>query len=162
MTGSLRPKARYTLPVFTGKIPLGGNCPENVYIQCTNAGDGQTSCKYGWPALSDFGAVTKPTHETHWNLLGCPKLENRSQPLMGRSSPYVSTCGGILLFNKFLSGCRYMPWLRRYSPTNLCDGAQMANFWQFFASCIFSEPRAAHFRPAFYIRTKATSCVQVW
>jgi len=27
----------------------------------------------------------------------------------------------------------------------LCDGAQMA----IFASCIFSEPRAAHFGPAF-------------
>jgi len=22
-------------------------------------------------------------------------------------------------------------------------------FWRFFGSCIFSEPRAAHFRPAF-------------
>jgi len=38
---------------------------------------------------------------------------------------------------------------RRYSPTNLSDGAQMANFWRFCACCIFSEPRAAHFRPAF-------------
>jgi len=27
-------------------------------------------------------------------------------------------------------------------PTKLCDGAQMAIFWRFFASCIFSEPRA--------------------
>jgi len=25
----------------------------------------------------------------------------------------------------------------------------MVNFWQFFASCIFSEPRAAGFTPAF-------------
>jgi len=39
--------------------------------------------------------------------------------------------------------------LRRYSPTKLCDGAQMAIFGDFFGSCIFSEPRAAHFRPAF-------------
>ena len=31
----------------------------------------------------------------------------------------------------------------------LCDGAQMAIFGDFFASCICSEPRAAHFRPAF-------------
>jgi len=28
------------------------------------------------------------------------------------------------------------------------DGAQMAIFWRFFASCIFSQPRAARFRPA--------------
>jgi len=31
------------------------------------------------------------------------------------------------------------------SPTKLCDGAQMANFLQFFASCIFREQRAACF-----------------
>ena len=41
---------------------------------------------------------------------GCPKLVNRSQPLVGRSSPY---CGGhlekILLLNKFFSDCRYVP-----------------------------------------------------
>ena len=55
---------------------------------------------------------------------------------------------GILLFNKFFSDCRYVPKLRRCDPTKLCDGAQMANFWQFFPSCIFSEPRAAPFRPA--------------
>jgi len=42
-----------------------------------------------------------------------------------------------------------MPQLRRYSPTKLWDGAQMANFCIIFVSCIFSEPRAAHFRPAF-------------
>jgi len=46
--------------------------------------------------------------------------------------------------------------LRIYSPTKLCDGAQMANFWRFFASCIFSEPPAARFRPAPQIHTKAT------
>jgi len=42
-------------------------------------------------------------------------------------------------------------------PDKSCDGAQMANFWRFLASCISSEPRAAHFRPAFQIRTKAAS-----
>jgi len=33
-------------------------------------------------------AVTLPRRETSWNLQGCPKLVNRSQPLVGRSSPY--------------------------------------------------------------------------
>jgi len=33
-------------------------------------------------------AVTLPRRETRWNLQGCPKLANRSQPLVGRSSPY--------------------------------------------------------------------------
>ena len=39
----------------------------------------------------------------------------------------------ILLLNKFFPDCRYMPWLRRYSPTKLWDGARMATFWRFFA-----------------------------
>jgi len=33
-------------------------------------------------------AVTLPRRETSWNLQGCPKLVNRSQPLVCRSSPY--------------------------------------------------------------------------
>ena len=67
-----------------------------------------------------------------------------------------------MLLNKFFSDCRYMPYLRRYSPTKLCDGAQTSIFGDFFASCICSEPRAARFRPASEIRTKATPCVEVW
>jgi len=38
----------------------------------------------------------------------------------------------------------------------------MAIFGDFFASCIFSEQRAAGFRPACLICTKATPCVEVW
>jgi len=37
----------------------------------------------------------------------------------------------------------------------------MAIFGDFFASCFFNEPRAAGFRPASEIRTKATPCVEV-
>jgi len=68
----------------------------------------------------------------------------------------------ILLLNKFFSDCRYVRYLQRYSLTKFCDGAQMASFWLFFASCICSEPRAERFRPASEIRTKAIPCVEVW
>jgi len=44
--------------------------------------------KFCWPPISDVGAVTKPRRETGWNLLGCPKLPNPSQALVGQSSPY--------------------------------------------------------------------------
>jgi len=62
--------------------------------------------KFGWPPLSDVGAITKPRHESRWNLLGCRKLANRSHPLV-------------------------------------------VHRWRIFAMSIFSEPHAAHFRPAF-------------
>jgi len=38
----------------------------------------------------------------------------------------------------------------------------MAIFGDFFASCVFSEPRAAGVRPASEIRAKATPFVEVW
>jgi len=43
---------------------------------------------FGWRPLLECRAVTLPRCETRWNLLGCPKLANRSQPLVGQSSPY--------------------------------------------------------------------------
>jgi len=38
----------------------------------------------------------------------------------------------------------------------------MAIFGDLFAFYVFSEPRAAGFRPASEIRTKATPCAEVW
>jgi len=44
--------------------------------------------EFGWRPLLECRAVTLPRRETHWNLLGFPKLANRSQLLRGRSLPY--------------------------------------------------------------------------
>ena len=46
------------------------------------------AAKFGWRPLLECHAVTLPRRQTHWNLQGCPKLTKRSQPLVGRSSPY--------------------------------------------------------------------------
>jgi len=46
------------------------------------------AAKFGWHPLLECRAVTLPKRETCWNLQGCPKLANRSQPLVGRSSLY--------------------------------------------------------------------------
>ena len=46
------------------------------------------AAKFGWRPLLKCRAVTLPRRETRWNYLGCPKLTKRSQPLVGRSSPY--------------------------------------------------------------------------
>ena len=43
------------------------------------------AAKFGWLPLSDVAAVMKRRCESPWNLLGCPKLTKRSQPLVGRS-----------------------------------------------------------------------------
>ena len=83
-------------------------------------------------------------------LAGVPHNTGSISAVSGRCSSY---CGDILrtycCFTSFFSDCRYVPWLRRYSPTKLCDGTQIAIFGDCFGSCIFSEPSAAHFRHAF-------------
>jgi len=47
-----------------------------------------TPQRFGWRPLLECHAVTLPRRESRWNLQGCPKLANGSQPLVGRSSPY--------------------------------------------------------------------------
>ena len=62
--------------------------------KCINSLPAQETAKYrdharfSWPPVSEVAAVTKPRRETRWYLLGCPKLANRSQPIVGRSSWY--------------------------------------------------------------------------
>ena len=46
------------------------------------------AAKFGWRPRLECHAVTLPRRKSRWNLQGCPKLANRSQPLVGRSSPY--------------------------------------------------------------------------
>jgi len=46
---------------------------------------------FGWRPILECRAVTLPTLETHWNLQGCPKLVNISQPLVDWSSPYYES-----------------------------------------------------------------------
>jgi len=43
------------------------------------------AAKFGWRPILDCRAVTLPRRETRWNLLGCLKLPDRSQPLVGRN-----------------------------------------------------------------------------
>jgi len=80
------------------------------------------------------------------NLQGCPKLANRSQSLVGRSSPYYEDmCRRYRCLTSFffdVDTCLSCEDTARQS-------CAMVPKWRFFASCIFSEPRAAHFRPAF-------------
>jgi len=100
--------------------------------------------KFGWPLVNDVAAVTKARRETRWSLLGCPKLPNRSQPLVGRSSPYCeNNVEDILLFNKFfpiVDTCLSGEDTARRS----CG---MVRRWRFFASFlrpVFPASRVPH------------------
>ena len=109
------------------------------------------AAKFGWCPLLECCAVTLPRHKTHWNLQGCPKLVNRSQPLAGWSSPhYQHMCRRYCCLTTFfpiVDTCLSCEDIARQS-------CAMVPRWRFFASCIFSEPRAARFRlhPKFALR----------
>jgi len=115
--------------------------------------------KFGWRPLPQCRAVMLPSRESRWNLQGCPKLAHRSQPLVGRSSPYYEDMWKrywcLTIFFPIVDMCLSCEDTARQS-------CAMVPKWRFFASCISSEPRAAHFRHAFKIRTKATPRVEVW
>jgi len=64
------------------------------------------AAKFGWCSLLDCRAVTLPRSKTGWNLLGCPKLTKRSQPLVGRSSPYYEDMWGRYCCLTRFSDCR--------------------------------------------------------
>ena len=107
------------------------------------------AAEFGWSPVLEYHAVTLPRRKTRWNLQGCPKLPDRSHPLVGWRSPYCQDmwrryCCLTSFFpivDVYLS-CKDMAW----------QSCAMVPRWQifedFFASCIFSEPRAACFRPA--------------
>ena len=62
------------------------------------------AAKFGWRRLLECRAVTLPRSETRWNLQGCPKLVNRSQPLVGGGPKFTVLSGHVeevLLFNSF-------------------------------------------------------------
>ena len=104
------------------------------------------AAKFGWCPLLECHAVTLPRCKTRWNLQGCTKLANRSQLLVGRSSPYYQDMWRryccLISFFPIVDTCLSSEDIARQS-------CAMVPKWWFFASCISSEPHAAHFRPAF-------------
>ena len=69
------------------------------------------------------------------NLLKFAGVPQTNGSISAASGPKFMIVWGhvedILLLNKFFSDCRYVPHLRRYSPTKLSNGAQMAIFGDF-------------------------------
>jgi len=74
-------------------------------------------------------------------LLKFAEVPQTRQQISAVSRPKLTILWGhvdeVSMFNTFFSDCRYMPPLRRYSPTKLCDGAKMAIF------CVLYFQRAA-------------------
>ena len=72
----------------TWQNSLGDKSPQKCIYSLLAHEMAKYRAKFGSSPLTDVDTVTKPRCETRWNLLGCPKLPNRSQQLVGQSSPY--------------------------------------------------------------------------
>jgi len=92
--------------------------------------------KFGWRPLPECRAVILPRRETRWNLQGCSKLPNGSQPLVGRSSQ----SGCVLLFRKFfpiVDTCLSCKDIARQS-------CAMVRKWRFFGDFLRPVFSASH------------------
>ena len=89
---------------------------------------------FGWRPLLECRAVTLPRRESRWNLQGCPKLANRSQPL----DYIMMTCGGDSLTIFFRLSIHASA--AKIQPDKVVRWCQNGDFCFLY----FSEPRAAH------------------
>jgi len=111
----------------------------NVMAALPNRGDALCSTPQVW-LTPNTGVPCSNAAKTR-NPLKFAGVPQTRQQLSAASGPKFTILWGhmeeILLLNKFSSDCRCVPSLRSYSPTKLCDGAQMAIF------CILYYQRAA-------------------
>jgi len=74
----------------------------NMMVALPNKDPSVQRCKVWLTSTTRCRAVTLPRRETHSNLEGCPKMVNRSQPLLSRKFTILwGHVEDILLLNKF-------------------------------------------------------------
>jgi len=123
---------------LSGKIPIRGKSPpqkKNAYIvyQCRKRPNiVQSLVDRRWATSLQWQSQdAKP-----WNLLGCSKLTNWSQPLVGRSSPY---CEDVLEKYCSLAGF-YDCWCMR----QICAMVSRWRIFSDFLRSVFSVSRVQH------------------
>ena len=121
------------------------------------------AANFGWRPLLECRAVglTLPRRETRWNVLGYPELASRSQPLMGRSSPYCADMWGRYCFNTFfpiVNTCLSCDDIARQS-------CAMVPRWRSFGNFLrpaFPASRVQHISDLHSKFALVTPCVEVW
>jgi len=134
----------------TWQNSIRGQETPKMYVYCISPGDGQTSCK----VLLTSSERRRCSNEAKTrNPLKFAEVPQTRQQISAASGLKFTILLGYprryCCLTSFVCDCRYVPYLRRYNSTKLCDGAQAAIFGEFLRPVFFSEPRAAHFRHAF-------------
>ena len=102
------------------------------------------AAKFGWCPLLECRAVTLPRRETRWISEGCPKLQNRCQPLVGRSPYYQHMWGRYCyLASFFWSSIRAL--VPKIKPNKVVRWCRDCDFLRhfcvlYFQTCILNSP----------------------
>jgi len=124
-----------------------------MYILCTSPGDGQTSFQVSLTSVERRRQCSNEAKTRNpLKFVGVLRTRQPSlaQPIVDRSSPYYED-----MWRRYCCLTICFPIVDTYLTSEDIAGRRCAMvrrwriFGEFFASCIFSEPRAAHFRPAF-------------
>jgi len=143
-----------------------GRCPTwwppcQMYTDCTSIGDGQTSCKVWLASVERRRCSNESKTRNPLKFAAVPQI---TEPISAANGPkFAILCGHveeILLFKNFFP-LSIHALVAKIQPDIFVRWCADGDLCVIFASCISSEPHAAHFRPAFWIRTKATPCVEV-
>ena len=125
----------------TRQNSVRGQEPPKMHIQSTSPEDGQTSCKV-WLTSVEQCRCRKVKTQKPVKFAGVPQTR---QPISVVSGPKFTILWGpaeeILLFNKFFPIVDMCLSCEDIAQQTFCNGAQMANFCQFF--CILYFQRAA-------------------
>jgi len=102
------------------------------------------AAKFGWRPLLGCRAVTLPRRETRWNLQGCPKLANRSQPLVSWSSPYYQD-----MWRKYCCLTSFFPTVDTClsSEDIALQSSAMLPKWRFFMAALCNRAGHIYFHP---------------
>jgi len=117
----------------------------NVMAALPNMGGISVQCRKVW-LTSSTGVPCSNAAKTR-NSLKFAGVPQTNRLISATSGPKFTVLWErmeeILMLSRFFSNCQYVPYLRTYSPTNLCDGAQMA-FFDDFLCPVFAASRVQH------------------
>ena len=114
----------------------------NVMVALPNIGGALCSTPQSLAdALYRCRAVTLPRRETHSNLEGCPKLVNRSQPLLGRASPYYEDMWRTYCYLTRFFRLSIRALVVKIQPDKFVRWCPDGEFWRLF--CVQCFQRAA-------------------
>jgi len=99
------------------------------------------AAKFSRCPLLDCRAVTLTRRKTRWNLEGCTKLANRSQPLMGRSSPYCEDMWGRYCCLRSFLRLSISALVAKISPDKVVRWCAYGDFFASFLRSAFPASR---------------------